>query len=124
MLQRFSNGTDLYALFHIGGGTGGNTKNCTASGERYPGETAGGSTLHTSTTGPGGPFLPANPLPSCNNPAPWLAANGTWMIVCDGFELYSAPYVNGPWTHVTTIRAAGGNPLPGNYEECVVQRLP
>ena len=120
-IVRFNNGSmDFYALFHIGGGTGGSTKNCTAAAARYPGEAAGGSTLHISMTGPGGPFLPANPLPSCNNPAPWLHSNGTWFLVCNGFELYRADDVQGPWAHVVTIRSSAGAPLAGNYEDpCV-----
>ena len=74
-----------------------------------------GSTLHVATS-PYGPFVPVlPPPPSCNNPAPWLHANGTYFVVCDGFALYSAPAYTGPWTHVTQISAGGG--LSGNYED-------
>jgi hypothetical protein len=75
-----------------------------------------GSTLHISSS-PFGPFTPSQPLPSCNNPAPWLAKNGTWFAVCDGFELYRTDDpTSQPWTHVVTIRAQG-NPISGNYED-------
>ena len=66
---------------------------------------------------PGGPFLPAPPLPRCNNPAPWLMKNGTWLIVCEGFQLWRADTVWGPWAHVTTIRSSAGAPIPGAYED-------
>jgi len=128
VVQSFPNGTNLWALFHIGDGTGGGTKNCTAasadpsdmgddhSRRRLRGSPDAGSNLHIAFN-PNGPFLPTNPLPSCNNPAPFLAKNGTWFIVCDGFQLYSASTIFGPWIHVTTIRSSNGNNLPGNYGE-------
>ena len=107
----------LYALFHIGDGTGSNARNCSASASERPSSAAGaGSTLHIATS-PNGPFLPANPLPSCNNPAPWLHSNGTWYVVCNGFSLYSAAGIQGPWVHVTDISASDSTPLPGNYED-------
>jgi hypothetical protein len=125
-------GKDLYALFHIGDGTGGSVKNCSAGGAEAGAGTgaaaaaaqpaysttgaAGGSSLHISTS-PAGPFVPANPLPSCNNPAPWLHTNGTWFVVCNGFTLYRSDSIQGPWVHVTDIRSSGGVPLPGNYED-------
>ena len=114
-----SGGPGLWALFHIGDGTGGNVKNCTPSSAPYSAalHASGGSSLHISTTGPSGPFVPAPPLPSCNNPAPFLAKNGTWLLVCNGFQLYSAPGAVGPWTLVTSIHSSAGTPLPGNYED-------
>jgi hypothetical protein len=118
--QVLPSGDVIYALFHIGDGTGSNTKNCTLNGQAQAFSSLGapgGSTLHISTTGPGGPFVPAPPLPSCNNPAPWLQANGTWFLVCNGFALYRAEQVTGPWTQVTTIRSSNSTPLPGNYED-------
>lgn len=129
-VQDNGDGTYLWALFHIGDGTGGTTKNCTqaqtARGSRvmpplvalsHAGDEApAGATLHTAPS-PAGPWTPVPGLPSCNNPAPFLAKNGTYFVVCNGFELYSATNVTAPWTHVTTISAAGGNPLPGNYED-------
>ncbi len=117
---RLPNGTYLYALFHIGDGTGGATKNCTAArgeGRAFAAAgAAGGSTLHTATS-PYGPFVAANPLPPCNNPSQFLHPNGTWLLVCNGFTLYSAPDVQGPWAHVSDIRASNSDPLPGNYED-------
>lgn len=121
-MQKNGDGSYLWALFHIGDGTGGNPKNCSAAGEgegavRRGGlAPAAGATLHTAPA-PTGPWTPVPGLPSCNNPAPFLAKNGTTFIVCDGFELYSAPSVTSQWTHVTTIRATEGSPLPGNYED-------
>jgi hypothetical protein len=123
--QSFANGSALYALFHIGSGTGGATKNCTAGAAGSQSISSRGSSLSSADSGsslhvsssPSGPFLPVSPLPSCNNPAPWLHSNGTWFIICNGFELYSAETVYGPWTHLTTVRSSAGMPVPGNYED-------
>ena len=71
VLQTKADGSQLWALFHIGDGTGGSTQNCTHgdSAVASPVSPAGGSTLHVASS-PNGPFTPAQPLPSCNNPAP------------------------------------------------------
>jgi hypothetical protein len=122
-VQTHADGSVTWALFHIGTGDGGATKNCSggvdvavdAAGSRAPPATSSaGATLHTAPS-PAGPWTPVQGLPSCNNPAPWLAANGTYYVVCDGFQLYSAPSVRDPWTHVTTISASGG--VAGTYED-------
>ena len=121
VLQTKGDGSQLYALFHIGDGTGGATQNCSKSdvgvdaavGSAAP---AAGSSLHVASS-PYGPFAPAQPLPSCNNPAPFLLPNGTWFCVCDGFELYrSEDVLTAPWVHVTHISATG-TPISGNYED-------
>lgn len=124
-VEKRPDGSYLWSLFHIGTGDGGAVKNCTAAAATVGSEGAatyntggggGGATLHTAPS-PDGPWTPVPGLPSCNNPAPFLARNGTYFVVCDGFQLYSAPSVTAAWTHVTTITAKGGNPLPGNYED-------
>ena len=121
VVQDHADGSHTWALFHIGTGDGGATQNCSAhapaavlaDGVVRP---AAGATLHTAP-GPAGPWTPVPGLPSCNNPAPFLATNGTWFVVCDGFTLYSAPAVTAPWTRVASISSTNGNPLPGNYED-------
>ena len=60
VVQSFPNGTYLWALFHIGDGTGGSTKNCTTSAvvdsESASVEVkATGSNLHIATS-PNGPW--------------------------------------------------------------------
>jgi len=122
VVQDNSDGTHTWALFHIGTGDGGATQNCSASASAAVAAADGvarpaaGATLHTAP-GPDGPWTPVPGLPSCNNPAPFLAKNGTWLVVCDGFTLYSAPAVTAPWTRVASISSTNGNPLPGNYED-------
>ena len=54
-------------------------------------------------------------LPSCNNPAPWLHTNGTWYLVCNGWSLYNATSIYGPWVKVSSISAGGG--VSGSYED-------
>ena len=78
MMQAQPDGTTLWALFHIGFGNGGSVQYCTggAAGESQVVSAAGtpsamGSILHVSSS-PYGPFVPAAPLPSCNNPSPFL----------------------------------------------------
>ena len=124
ILSSSSSGKQLWSLFHIGDGTGGNVQNCTSGqeavavdGDRAAPQPSAGSTLHVATN-PYGPFTPAQPLPSCNNPAPFLAPNGTYFCICDGFELYRTEDVETqPWTHVVTVRASSGSPIAGNYED-------
>ena len=119
-----STGAPVWALFHIGDGTGGSTKNCTATrAEAAVGHaavsSASGSTLHTAPT-PNGPWTPASPLGSCNNPAPFLHNNGTVYIVCDGFRLYrgdSFTAAGTTWTQVGPQISASGTPIAGNYED-------
>lgn len=124
---RFMNGSQtMYALFHIGDGSGGNPRNCSSgdaavdsmgtavSSAPY---TASGSTLHLASS-PYGPFVPVQPQPpGCNNPAPMLHPNGTWYLLCNGFTLYSAASVLGPWTQVVQVRASSGTPIQGSYED-------
>lgn len=115
--QGHADGTATWWLFHIGGGTGGNTKNCTASVT----EDAAGSSLHVASS-PNGPWTPAAPLPSCNNPSQFLHPNGTFFIVCNGFKLYRSDNIAaGVWVHVVDIRATIGKPIAGNCS-CVVLR--
>jgi hypothetical protein len=117
-----------YALFHIGDGTGGNPKNCSASAalgaggdvaalQRPARPAASGSTLHTATS-PYGPWTPVQPSPpSCNNPAPYLHPNGTWYLLCDGSTIYTAPGLTGPWTRLTSVAPSGGHGVAGTYED-------
>jgi len=67
-----------------------------------------GSTIHVSHSldGPWTPLLP-NTLGNCNNPAPWVHANGTIFIVCRGI-LKRAEHVAGPWSMVTAFSHIGG----------------
>lgn len=111
-----------WALFHIGDGTGGAVKNCSSGGGDASSSApaaSGGSTLHTAPS-PNGPWTPATPLPRCNNPAPFLARNGSIFIVCEGSVLYRADDfgANGTenWIHVTNINPSGPR-LNGNYED-------
>jgi len=120
-VQENADGSYLWALFHIGDGTGGSVKNCSSGGASAAAAAeaaapAAGATLHTAPS-PNGPWTPVPGLPNCNNPAPVLALNGSYFIICDGFQLYAAPSVTSPWTHVTTVSSSSGTPLPGNYED-------
>lgn len=122
-------GQTVYALFHIGDGTGGNPKNCNSSvvemsaSNAYAaaagggaGSKAQGSTLHIATS-PYGPWTPVNPAPpGCNNPAPYLHPNSTWFLLCNGQTIYSAPALTGPWSVVVQVSAKGRG-VPGNYED-------
>jgi len=114
-----------YAMFHIGNGNGGSPANCTteldAAAEGYmapelPAAGTPGSTIHVSKS-LNGPWeaLTTNTLPGCNNPAPFVHTNGTIFIICNGFSLYRAPGINGPWTQVTQI-SISGQPA-GNVED-------
>jgi hypothetical protein len=123
-----------FAIVHIGTGEGpaSGGQNCThgnggdgwawdkmspSSLERAAAahELGGGSTIHVSKSldGPWVPLLP-NSLGHCNNPAPWVHANGTIFIVC-GDAMKRAESISGPWTTVSTFTHAGGP--PGNYED-------
>jgi len=117
-------------LFHIGTGDSGSFKNCSAA--EAPADAgapaaaaaaaAGGSTVHTAP-GPDGPWTPV-PVANtpgggnCNNPAPTVAPNGTWYIVC-GSDLLTAATYAGPWAAVpgANIGGATGPRVPGNYED-------
>ncbi len=69
-----------------------------------------------SLNGPWQPLQP-NTLPSCNNPAPFVHPNGTLFIVCNGMDLFSAPSVSGPYTHVTSINVPSGVLPEGTIED-------
>lgn len=113
----------LWMLFHIGTGTGGSTKNCSAGADadvaRSGAPAAGGSTLHTAP-GPTGPWTPADSsFGACNNPAPFLARNGSIFLVCDGFKLMrgdNATAGGAAWTTVVHITATGQR-IAGAYED-------
>jgi hypothetical protein len=116
-----STGAPLYLLFHIGDGSGGATSNCSsgdAETATHSAPAAAGSTLHTAP-GPNGPWTPASPLGSCNNPAPFLARNGSVFLVCNGFNMLRADGITaagGNWVTVGPISATG-NRIAGNYED-------
>lgn len=120
----FDPDTAEYFLFHIGNGThDGRVANCTRSEGDGSGDDGGsmrlappqlpsppanasGSSLHVARD-PGGPWLPAEPLPggTCNNPAPARLSNGSWLLACGSRELFMAPSPRGPW-------AGAGGRLP------------
>jgi len=132
-----------FAIVHIGTGTGSATggSNCTtkpldagwmpqlhtfqsyrkagaaaaaaAAAEVSP--AAAGSTIHVSKSLEG-PWLPLSPntLGGCNNPAPWVHANGTIYIVCGGSFMRSES-ISGPWKTVATFSHTGGP--AGAYED-------
>ena len=125
-------GQRAYALFHIGSGTGGTPVNCSrgsGSGNSRnsrssraaaadAGADATGSTLHIAPS-PFGPWQPSPyPPPSCNNPAPLLLANSSWLLLCDSTALYAAGSVLGPWSRVGTLDHAGG--LDATYEDATL----
>jgi hypothetical protein len=112
-------GADLWALWHIGSGNGGDPANCssgvevTAAAGGEPNSspaTVPGSSLHVSNS-PYGPWEPIlTPLPDCNNPSQMQHPNGTWFIVCDSDILYSGPNVTGPFERldITLTRGKSG----------------
>lgn len=122
-----------FAIVHIGDGAGlpDGGKNCTHSDATGRGSGGGatsprlrdelidssarGSTIHVAKRleGPWEPLEP-NTLGSCNNPAPWVHANGTIFIVC-GLEMKRAEDIRGPWTTVSRFTHHGGP--AGNYED-------
>ena len=117
-------GADLWALWHIGSGTGGHPATCAPNGnviiDAAAGTpaaavlSAGGSPLHVANS-PYGPWTPVlEPQPSCNNPTQFRHSNGTWFLVCDSFQLYSGPNVTGPWNYILDIPRGG---TPGIFED-------
>ena len=82
-------------------------KICTMSSE----PTAGGAEhiIGHRSASPAGPWIPlaGSGAPSCNNPAPAFARNGTLFVVCNSGSVYRAdkdPAVAaGAWTFVTDI---------------------
>ena len=124
VVEKQAQGLQLWALFHIGTGSGGDIKNCTQQQlQRSPSPSPPPSTLHTAPS-PSGPWTPAPPLPPCNNPAPFIAPNGTVFLLCNGFTLYSCPSIaaaaaGSPWTllipNITPSR--GSPPVAGSYED-------
>lgn len=116
-------GADLWALWHLGNGTGGNPRKCAANGDVIVaaggdggggGGNASGAPLHVANS-PFGPWYPVDePLPSCNNPTQWQHKNGTWFLICESYVMYMAPNVTGPWQFMRSI-ARGGT--PGIYED-------
>lgn len=68
-----------------------------------------GSTIHTSRTlyGPWEPVDP-NPLPGCNNPAPWVHPNGTIYVVCRP-KIYRAEDLTSGWVYVADVPTHGGS---------------
>lgn len=82
-----------------------------------------GSTIHTSKSldGPWLPLIP-NTLGMCSNPAPHVAKNGTFFVVCNHNMLLRADNLHGPWLPVTSLdnvtNGIGGG-VPGHWEDPV-----
>ena len=97
---------DTWYIFHIG--TGASTsavKDCNESFSPFAAETKQmGGVVHKSSS-PDGPFEAIAPTnyPQCNNPSPFLEPNGTLFLLCK-WSLYSAPAVEGPWSHVANVK--------------------
>jgi len=109
-----------YAIVHIGSGEGGHPANCTQ--EQYFGapitRSDAGSSIHVSPSlnGPWQPLVP-NTLPGCNNPAPWVAPNGTIYILC-GSSLLRSETIQGPWVQASSVNIDHSKgSVPGNYED-------
>jgi hypothetical protein len=71
---------------------------------------ATGSKIHRSID-PAGPFLPVvvqGKEPGCNNPSPFLHANGTLFMACT-WALHSAPRPEGPWGNPITLSPPSTN---------------
>lgn len=119
-------GADLWAIWHIGDGTG-TAPNCSAhAAAAVDGSLAlppttlqararGGSELHLANS-PYGPWTPYTdgPLPDCNNPTAAQHVNGTWFLICDSFSMYSGPNITGPFTFVMNVPHGG---TPGIFED-------
>jgi hypothetical protein len=146
-----SDGT--FAIFHIGLGVGGPTGgiNCTSStssaitsspddvfsavdddAARNKSKSVGimGSMIHVASSldGPWTPLANANNiLGKCNNPAPWVHPNGTYIYVGCGGLLKRATTIAGPYETIATFPMAmlgGGEgeenglpPPPLHYED-------
>eukprot|EP00035_Acanthoeca_spectabilis_P012030 m.212904 g.212904 ORF g.212904 m.212904 type:complete len:440 (+) comp15507_c0_seq2:412-1731(+) len=117
---------DLY-LFHIGNASGSTVRHCNSEDPLAAhGSIAGAQQMNRrrfdphaavieTAKSPFGPWtrLPDGPL--CDNPSPWVMANGTLLMMCSRsvgsaagksgphWRLYSAPSPRGPWTHVNEI---------------------
>eukprot|EP00043_Microstomoeca_roanoka_P008820 m.84740 g.84740 ORF g.84740 m.84740 type:complete len:401 (+) comp14398_c0_seq1:42-1244(+) len=112
-----SDGNVTFVLFHIGAGDNNtvpitcppepplyrNVKDNAFSEPVLPRPQAG-YVFHTSSS-PSGPWTSYNLPFGCNNPSPWLHANGTWFVLCNngGWDLMRASDLQGPWTHVLTL---------------------
>eukprot|EP00040_Diaphanoeca_grandis_P022248 m.119183 g.119183 ORF g.119183 m.119183 type:complete len:551 (+) comp28720_c1_seq7:201-1853(+) len=63
-------------------------------------------TLHKSTTGPNGPWN-AVPLPfGCNNPAPAISNDGTYVLLVCTWSVHKASSFAGPWQPAIAIDVA------------------
>ena len=103
-----------FAIVHIGTGQGPVDGGDKCGGDPVLAETSG-STIHVSKSldGPWSPLQP-NTLGGCNNPAPWVHANGTIFILC-GASMLRADSISGPWVKVSSLSHSGGP--PGAYED-------
>ena len=121
-------GTTMYAIFHIGTGTG-RPVNCSAAAtDLEGGDALGAATAVGAPTAPGlvhtspslnGPWTPVKtPPPTCDNPAPFVTRNGTFALLCHSRELYTAPGPEGPWTHKATVPTTGG--VKGTFEDAFI----
>eukprot|EP00049_Salpingoeca_infusionum_P001842 m.51412 g.51412 ORF g.51412 m.51412 type:complete len:389 (+) comp11238_c0_seq1:22-1188(+) len=104
------NTTPTFYLFHIGSGD--NTSH-TVTCPPYPvfnshvaaPPPAPNGALYHSAPDPSGPWTPHELPFGCNNPAPLLLSNGTWLVLCNsgGYPMYSAPRIEGPWQKVASL---------------------
>jgi hypothetical protein len=78
------------------------------------------SNIHTSSS-PEGPFVGLDTTFNklhCNNPAPFVLANGTIVVAC-GFTIYAADALEGPWRRVGSASPTPSTRMgvPGNWED-------
>ena len=95
-----ANGT--WWLFHIGDAHGASAKNCTGpppaplqQQQQQPRLSPG--TLQRAP-GPAGPWTAVKLPFGCNNPAPGLANDGSYVVLVCTWSVHKAPTFAGPWT--------------------------
>jgi len=114
-----SGSSPVYLIYHIGGGSGGNAKNCATfrSSQSHPSiqELLAGGLIHYATS-PDGPWEGVSPsgLGNCNNPAPYLDKNGTVLLVCTHASYIAASW-KGPYTLVNNTNSGNGG--KGTWED-------
>lgn len=98
-----------WLMFHIGNGTAAIKPASSSSLQQSSSSSASNGFMEHSKS-PFGPWTPSATAPEhCNNPAPAYHPNGTLFIICNNFDLVSAPYGwNAEWTKPTSI----GKPPP------------
>eukprot|EP01052_Picozoa_sp_SAG31_P014070 SAG31_NODE_862_length_11416_cov_8.600336_12_plen_288_part_00 len=126
-------GKGVWWLFHIGAGT--NSSKSQKHCERTAGERARQAprtqTVHTSTTGPKGPWVARGSI-VCNNPAPALdVRDGSARMLCNDSPRHwsvhlSASGFGGEWTNVGTIQTVQPRTArkDANWEDVRIGRFP